>query len=120
MNVFNDHRLSNEHWAVFLMVVLVLVFGWYARAEIANQTEYETRIRNDAKDYYLYAANLKYDSSYSRPRVATAELVPDAVRPLAFPSFLSPGPQIYWLAIFALVELNRYVRGKFSLNRVSQ
>jgi len=76
--------------ALFVIVVLGLALRWWT----AVGTQVDVPIRNDARDYVSYAANLTLHGVYSSdPRVLIGQWtqpVPDAKRPPGYPLFLVP------------------------------
>ena len=77
--------------ALFAIVLLGLALRWWT----AVGTQVDVPIRNDARDYVSYAANLTLHGVYSSdPRVLVGQfngqLLPDAKRPPGYPLFLAP------------------------------
>lgn len=77
--------------ALFVIVLLGLALRWWT----AVGTQVDVPIRNDARDYVSYAANLTLHGVYSSdPHVLFGQLdghpVPDAKRPPGYPLFLAP------------------------------
>jgi hypothetical protein len=75
--------------ALLLIVLLGLALRWWT----AVATQVDVPIRNDARDYVSYAANLTLHGVYSSdPHVLVGEFdrpVPDARRPPGYPLFLA-------------------------------
>lgn len=76
-----------------LLAVLILVLGAHLRLGAVAHTEIESPIRADARDYFLYAFNLKEFHTYSRSDsgITRGEApTPDALRSPGYPVFLAP------------------------------
>jgi len=76
-------------------LVLVMTIAIFFRITMISETSYDSPIRNDAREYYQYAINLKYHHTYSRqtPRQKSAQdflPVPDKARPPGYAIFLYP------------------------------
>lgn len=78
-----------------LVLVAILVLSLFLRLGMVDMIEGTVPIRNDAKEYYSYAANMKASGTYSS--MLPAELsntertvVPDATRPPGYAMFLYP------------------------------
>jgi 4-amino-4-deoxy-L-arabinose transferase-like glycosyltransferase len=89
-NQLNVTQLSNK-WIYFILI-LVTILGMQLRLQAVRYTIVDTPVRADAKDYLLYAANLKQFHIYSRSPDAlegrAARPMPDALRAPGYPFFL--------------------------------
>jgi hypothetical protein len=80
-------------WGLLGILVLTIIIGFYLR----NESSYGTRVvhpfRADARDYYMYAYNLRHNQTYSRDFTSLSEgrlsVTPDAIRSPGYPLFLS-------------------------------
>jgi hypothetical protein len=83
-------KLSNK-W-IYVILTLVTLLGLHLRLQAVRYTLVDTPVRADARDYLLYAANLKKFHIYSRSPDAlvgkTAMPTPDALRTPGYPFFL--------------------------------
>jgi hypothetical protein len=88
-----DPVATRPRWflpTLFVIVLLGLALRWWT----AVGTDVDIPIRNDARDYVSYAANLTLDGVYSSdPHVLVGQFkgraVPDAKRPPGYPLFLA-------------------------------
>jgi len=86
--------VSRPRWFLPTLLIIVLL-GLALRWWTALATEVDVPIRNDARDYVSYAANLTLHGVYSSdPHVLVGQfdgrLLPDAKRPPGYPLFLAP------------------------------
>lgn len=84
---------GERKWVPLVIIGCVFLFGLSLRLFSAAETKVDKPIRADARDYYLYAYNLRHHNVYSRdagpmksPHTAP---VPDAVRQPGYPLFLA-------------------------------
>ena len=77
-------------WSSLLILAIVLTVGFYLRFVSLKETQVIQPLRADAKDYFLYAYNLRHEHIYSKDvrSIAGPESIvsPDAVRS---PGYLS-------------------------------
>lgn len=79
-----------SRYTTWLVLAVILVIGLELRLQAVQYTEVDHSIRHDAKDYIVYAYNLKYLNVYSKTfSKKTALPAPDALRPPGYPLFLS-------------------------------
>ena len=82
-------------WLVYLLLMLIVGMAWVVRDIAVQETYSSNPIRNDAREYYDYAVNLKYFGVYSKtfadPLIPGSEPPPaDAERTPGYPLFLQP------------------------------
>lgn len=77
----------------FFVVFLVLIVAFVLRLGAINHTVVDHPIRADARDYYLYAYNMKHNSIYS------TEYVVDGSKPKA-DALRSPGYPLFLLSLW--------------------
>lgn len=78
--------LPARHWILLLAIVLVALD---LRLQSVVHTVVDTPIRADARDYFLYAQNLRLHNVYSRSDSDTRKTVkPDALRSPGYPLFM--------------------------------
>ncbi len=76
-------------------VLLILFLAYFFRVVMVDNTILPTPIRNDAREYYSYALNMKFNNTYSRnfPKSVVDPAYtpkPDKVRPPGYSLFLYP------------------------------
>ena len=80
-------------WMTLLVLLCIFFLGLSLRLFAAAETKVHVPIRADARDYYLYAYNLRHHHTYSRDDGALKSVhtapVPDAVRQPGYPLFLT-------------------------------
>lgn len=80
-------------WGLLAILVLTFIIGFYLRNESASETRVVFPLRADARDYYMYAYNLRHKQLYSRDISSLTcvdyPVTPDAVRSPGYPLFLS-------------------------------
>jgi hypothetical protein len=94
-----QYSLDRRSWMIISMLIIIVLSGAVLRLQSVIHTQIvEPVIRADARDYVLYAYNLRNFGVYSRsdaglmPRVEGAGAshpAPDAVRTPGYPLFLS-------------------------------
>ncbi|NLI34712.1 MAG: hypothetical protein GX422_18310 [Deltaproteobacteria bacterium] len=81
-------------WTPLLILLCIFLLGLSLRLFSAAETRVDTPIRADARDYYLYAYNLRHHHVYSKDagplKSPDATPAPDAVRQPGYPLFLTP------------------------------
>ena len=106
-------------WGLLGLVVLTIIIGFYLR----NESSYGTRVvypfRADARDYYMYAYNLRHSQTYSKDITSLSDsrhsVSPDAVRSPGYPLFLSifvdgpPDNRTFATIVFAQMLLSNLV-----------
>jgi len=80
-------------WSAITILGIVILIGFYLRIESIDGTKINHPIRADAKDYFMYAYNMRHHDVYARD-VATLKdppqrVTPDAVRSPGYPLFLA-------------------------------
>jgi SAM-dependent methyltransferase len=88
-----NSKTAVHSWPAYLLLVLIVGMAWLVRDIAVMETFSSNPIRNDAKEYYIYAVNLKYFGVYSKtfvdPTVPGSEAPPaDAERTPGYPLFL--------------------------------
>lgn len=85
---------ENRHPSVLISLVLLSAFAFYLRFASVAGTEVDHPLRADAKDYFLYAYNLRhfhvYSSAVPKSNSPDPKLTPDSVRTPGYPLFLLP------------------------------
>jgi hypothetical protein len=85
-----NHRTSPT---VLLILGIMLVAGFYLRWTSASETTVSIPLRADARDYFMYAHNLRHKQVYSRDPASLqnpgSRPAPDAMRSPGYPLFLS-------------------------------
>jgi hypothetical protein len=85
-----NHRTSTT---VLVTLGIILVAGFYLRWTSASETTVSIPLRADARDYFMYAYNLRHKQVYSRDPASLqnpgSRPAPDAVRSPGYPLFLS-------------------------------
>ena len=80
-------------WVLFGILVLTIFIGFYLRNESGSETRVVPPLRADARDYYMYAYNLRHKQTYSRDITSLTDVkhpvTPDAIRSPGYPLFLS-------------------------------
>jgi hypothetical protein len=80
-------------WVLFGILVLTTIIGFYLRYESGFETRVVAPFRADARDYYMYAYNLRHKQTYSRDITSLTDVrhpvEPDALRSPGYPLFLS-------------------------------
>lgn len=76
-------------------VILVLFIAFFFRVIMISDIRYHYPVRNDAREYYNYAINLKFNQSYSRQAPQSIsdpafKPVPDKIRPPGYALFIAP------------------------------
>jgi hypothetical protein len=76
-----------------ILLILIIISGFYLRCESVLNTEVIKPLRADAGQYFVYAYNLRHKHTYShqvgKPADLESPVAPDAVRPPGYPLFLS-------------------------------
>jgi len=76
-----------------LIVGVIIIFGLYLRNESIHGTRVMHPLRADAREYFMYAYNLRHRSVYSREvgklENIESKVTPDAVRSPGYPLFLA-------------------------------
>jgi hypothetical protein len=79
---------------IFLAFLLILLSGFFLRYESALETEVVNPLRSDARQYFMYAYNLRHKNTYSQevgyPALLESTVKPDALRTPGYPLFLTP------------------------------
>jgi len=78
---------------IFVALLLILISGFFLRYESGLETEVLNPLRADARQYFMYAYNLRHKNTYSQEVGAPADLEsavqPDALRTPGYPLFLT-------------------------------
>ena len=87
-------RIPRRTYPVTLLVfVCILLLGSYLRMRSVAETVVINPLRADAGDYFRYAYNLLYKSTYSREvgnlKDLNSPVTQDSVRPPGYPLFLA-------------------------------
>jgi hypothetical protein len=84
---------SRTHRHEVLVFCLILIMGLYLRYESVSNTVVVHPLRADARDYFMYAYNLRHKEVYSRDATSLQKSdfrpAPDAARSPGYPIFLS-------------------------------
>jgi len=85
--------LKSASWGLLTFLILTIIIGIYLRNESGSETRVIAPVRADARDYYMYAYNLRHKQTYSRDVTSLKDVrqpvAPDAVRSPGYPLFLS-------------------------------
>lgn len=80
-------------WSLLAILGLTIIIGFYLRNESGYGTRVDHPIRADARDFYMYAYNLRHKQTYSREVTSLENInnpvTPDAMRSPGYPLFLS-------------------------------
>jgi hypothetical protein len=80
-------------WALFVLLGLTIIIGFYLRNESGHGTTVIHPLTADARDYYMYAYNMRHRQTYSLDTAplsdAKSSIAPDALRSPGYPLFLS-------------------------------
>lgn len=76
-----------------IVLSLIVLFGSYLRIEAIVETYVPDPLQHDARDYFMYAYNMRHNQIYSKeivtPDNSNHNITPDAVRSPGYPLFLS-------------------------------
>lgn len=110
---------ESKLWGPLGIIVLTIIFGFYLRIESGFGTRVVHSFRADARDYYMYAYNLRQKHTYSRDITSLKDtehaVTSDAVRSPGYPLFLSifvdgpPDNRTIATIVFAQVLVSSWV-----------
>ena len=106
-------------WGLIGILILTVLIGCYLRIESSRNTIVDHPFRGDARDYYMYAYNLRFKQTYSKDvaslRDQALAVRADALRVPGYPLFLStlvdgpPDSRIVKKIIFGQMLLSNLV-----------
>lgn len=107
---------KKSSFLVLLVLILIIISGFYLRCESVLRTEVINPLRADAGQYFMYAYNLRHKHTYSHqvgnPKDLESPVKPDAVRSPGYPLFLSifvtdlPNTRMINLILFSQVVIS--------------